>query len=73
MSNIWFCKYEEIRENDFNLEYIKLMYENIKDVEINEYIKYLCNDLKYTFKEIIDNRYVKLDDKYMLFIEELEA
>ena len=49
------------------------MYENIKDVEINEYIKYLCNDLKYTFKEIIDNRYVKLDDKYMLFIEELEA
>ena len=73
MSNIWFCKYEEVRENDFNLEYIKLIYENIKDVEINEYIKHLCNELKYTFKEIIDNRYVKLDDKYMLFIEELEA
>ena len=72
MNNIWFCKYEETRKNDFNLEYIKLMYENIKNEEICEYIIHLCNELKYTFKEIIDNRYVKLNDDYMLFIEELE-
>lgn len=73
MSNIWFCGYEEINENDFNLEYIKLMYEEIKNEEIKEYIIHLCKELKYEFNQIIDDRYVKLDNKYMLFIEELEA
>lgn len=72
MSNIWFCGYEEVNENNFNLEYIKLMYEEIKNEELEEYIIHLCKELKYQFNQIIDNRYVKLDNKYMLFIEELE-
>lgn len=72
MYNIWFCAYEEIKENDFNLEYLKLMYEEIKMKELNNYIDYLCKELKYKNYKIIENTYVVLDDKYMLFIEELE-
>lgn len=70
MNNIWFCKYIEKGKNNFNLDYMELLYEGVEDNEIEDYIKYICNDLKYEFNEIIDNRYVKLDDHYMLFVEE---
>lgn len=70
--DIWFCKYDEISENDYNFGYIKLMYKNLKEVLLNDYIRYLCHNLGYKYYKIIDKYHVKLDKDYMLFICESE-
>lgn len=70
--DIWFCGYEKTKNNDFNLDYIKLMYKDIKKEETNDYIDYLCKDLKYNDYKIIDD-YVILNDKYCLFVCESEC
>ena len=72
MFDIWFCKYDEVVKDDYNLEYLKLIFKDVKEQELNNYIEFICNDLKYNNYKIINKYYVKLDEKYMLFICESE-
>lgn len=72
MFDIWFCKYDEVVKDDYNLEYLKLIFKDVNEQELNNYIKFICDDLKYSNYKIIDKYYVKLDEKYMLFICESE-
>lgn len=78
MYNIWLCEYYGTIENDnCSLCYNKILYEDIKKEELEDYAKFICDEYKCNFSCIILNKYVKLNnnifenDKYCLFMEEL--
>lgn len=68
MKNIWFCKYYEMGE-DITLEYIKKIYEEIEENQVNKYIHdYTCWDYPTNDVVNVDNRYYLLNEDYCLFV-----
>lgn len=69
MKNIWFCKYYDHDNNDYSLEYIKRIYEDVEESQVTKYIHdYTCWDYPTNDVINIDNKYYLLDDIYCLFI-----
>ena len=65
MYNIWFCEIIEMNQNKINgLCYEKLLYKDIKENELLDYAKYICNDYGVNFIKIEENKYVRFNHPY---------
>lgn len=78
--NIWFCEYFGTLEDDnCTLNYKKLLYEDIKGSELQNYAKTICKEYDCDDSNtVILGKYVTLNwgafvnDKYCLFFEEVD-
>ena len=78
MYNIFFCKITGKDETETagisSLEYIKIMYEEIKQEELTSYSELIAENCKFIFDKIIDNQYglFKNNKEFCLFYELIE-
>lgn len=77
MYNIYFCKIMERNGEELagigGLEYIKLLYEDIKAEDLKDYAELIAKESGNELKKIIKNQYgLFKNNDYCLFFEEIE-
>lgn len=78
MYRIWFCEYYgDLESDNCRLSYKKVLYEDIKEKELQKYSNDLCKEYHCNKSNIILDKYVELkggifdnNRKYCLFFEE---